>query len=703
MIDKPVWGTPPDFADGERATNAKLNQMTAYAEQVAGIGDAFGLKSVVGLVITLKGGAVSGGTWKDEQELELSPSVPNYVELDPATGTASLGAGGFTAGKLPAYYAVADSASITNLNTTTGSNRLDRRSWINNGGSAAITSVNGQSGPDVVLDGGDIDGTLDDTTAFGGTPNTGTINELLGRIGRAFKSITGQTAWVTAPAQSIASLITALSSKADDSAVVHNTGNETVAGIKTFSSSPVIPDAIASNQPASKGQLDAATNALSGEYGPPMADIISLENVDATSIPDKQIRLVESVGAIFRYDSSSSAPADDVGVLQPIAGGGRWFKVQAATQDHEALVNLHGGGTGDHQHLTTAEKANLPTSDEKAALSGFDTSKPPNSTNHYVTEKLQGGATRTIMRNVATATGAEASDGFRIRYDVDGNEDGGTQDAIIIEATDGNDNGDNGPMLRTKGSTDNTTNRFWLKSAKAFLLKLLSVGPGTNTTFPLIEANTAAADGSKPQIRWNSSTSKLQFANDGSTWADFGSGGMANPMTTKGDLIAGGAAGAPTRFPVGIDGQTIVADSTQTVGFKWATPSGGGGTTLARATVTVTTASLADLAMDNVTAALGKTAILLAIEVDRAAWVRVYNTAASRTADASRDINDDPTSATGCLIDLYLTSATRQWLCPAPNIYSGESTPSANLSCAIQNRSGATHTVAVTFTFLALE
>lgn len=33
-----------------------------------------------------------------------------------------------------------------------------------------------------------------------------------------------------------------LSAKADDTAVVHDTGNETIAGIKTFSSAPVVPD-----------------------------------------------------------------------------------------------------------------------------------------------------------------------------------------------------------------------------------------------------------------------------------------------------------------------------------------------------------------------------------------------------------------------------------------------------------------------------
>lgn len=52
-----------------------------------------------------------------------------------------------------------------------------------------------------------------------------------------------------------------LAAKATDSAVVHNTGAETVAGVKTFSSSPVIPTPTTSTQAAPKGYVDGVAAA----------------------------------------------------------------------------------------------------------------------------------------------------------------------------------------------------------------------------------------------------------------------------------------------------------------------------------------------------------------------------------------------------------------------------------------------------------
>ena len=52
---------------------------------------------------------------------------------------------------------------------------------------------------------------------------------------------------------------------------------------------------------------------------------------------------------------------------------------------------------------------------------------------------------------------------------------------------------------------------------------------------------------------------------------------MVDPTSAKGDLIVRGAAAPPQALPVGANGQVLTADSTQALGVRWATPSGGAG------------------------------------------------------------------------------------------------------------------------------
>lgn len=123
-----------------------------------------------------------------------------------------------------------------------------------------------------------------------------------------------------------------------------------------------------------------------------------------------------------------------------------------------------------------------------------------------------------------------------------------------------------------------------------------------------------------------------------------------------------------------------------------------------RRDVIVTTGSLSDLAEETGTVALGRGFTLMRIEGDRECRVRLYTTAAARTADAARAIGTDPTGEHGVIVDAVPIVANLILdLAPIVNGSNLEGSPSANIPYAIQNRSGGTSTVEVTFTRVLTE
>ncbi len=72
---------------------------------------------------------------------------------------------------------------------------------------------------------------------------------------------------------------------------------------------------------------------------------------------------------------------------------------------------------------------------------------------------------------------------------------------------------------------------------------------------------------------------RLKHTGSGVTWIlhphDTGTAIPATIVDAKGDLLGGTAADTVGRLAVGSNGQVLTADSTQTTGLRWATPSGG--------------------------------------------------------------------------------------------------------------------------------
>jgi hypothetical protein len=122
-----------------------------------------------------------------------------------------------------------------------------------------------------------------------------------------------------------------------------------------------------------------------------------------------------------------------------------------------------------------------------------------------------------------------------------------------------------------------------------------------------------------------------------------------------------------------------------------------------RTTASVTTASLADLAVETGTINFPDGARLLKLDVDIACRVRLYVTSAQRTADAARAIGTeiDITTDHGLLFEYVATAGIDTYLSPSVDIYEGDGETSTYYS--IQNRSGSTDTVTAIFDYLRTE
>lgn len=186
----------------------------------------------------------------------------------------------------------------------------------------------------------------------------------------------------------VTDLVTHLGLKANDNAVVHLTGNETVAGIKAFTSSPTGPEPTLSTQLATRNYVDTQVAIVSGTYAAGVQDLPALRAIGAAARQDKQMRLVEDKASIYRFDTAGTGADDNDFIIVPSditpPAPGRWFRLQSATQDHEGLSGLQGGALNDHKHLTTTELGNVPSTGQKQSLAG--SYGVPGTGNEYVTK-----------------------------------------------------------------------------------------------------------------------------------------------------------------------------------------------------------------------------------------------------------------------------------------------------------------------------
>ena len=151
----------------------------------------------------------------------------------------------------------------------------------------------------------------------------------------------------------------------------------------------------------------------------------------------------------------------------------------------------------------------------------------------------------------------------------------------------------------------------------------------------------------------------------------------------------------------GTNGQVLTTNGSG--GFTFEDASGGGSSLQSRIIRTNQTSSLADAAQADLDITGFKAYALLFITTDRAARVRLYVTAATRTADASRAEGVDSTSDAGLIAEVITTGAETVIISPGAFGFNLESSTTTNIPCRVTNKSGSTSTVQVSLGVLQLE
>ena len=138
---------------------------------------------------------------------------------------------------------------------------------------------------------------------------------------------------------------------------------------------------------------------------------------------------------------------------------------------------------------------------------------------------------------------------------------------------------------------------------------------------------------------------------------------------------------------------------------EWISVEGGGGTGLGtRTTASGTSGSLADNGVGPINITGGfKSYALLKVQVDRAAWVRIYISEAARIADASRTEGTDPTPGSGVIAEVITTGAQTIAITPGTIGFNDELPVTTTIPVRVTNKSGSPATVTVTLTLLQLE
>ena len=287
----------------------------------------------------------------------------------------------------------------------------------------------------------------------------------------------------------------------------------------------------------------------------------------------------------------------------------------------------------------------------------------------------------------ATASGGSGGGGSSILYDFNGSTT--TSNHVVLN------------LVPSSGATDTVE---------------LAGGGDTTVSWDAVNKKATIASTAPVQSDWNATSGLAQILNkptippaytlpaaSTSTLGGVIPDGTTITVDANGNIAAvPGGYVLPIASPTVLGGIKIGTGLSIDAGGVVTVASGGSVGLQARGSFNGTTTSLAANATADLNITAYKAYVLLKVETDADAWVRLYTDAAARTADANRSEGEDPGAGTGVIAEVRGSGVLR--VSPGVLGYNNDS-PSATdtIYTAVTNRSGSTSTITVTITAIRLE
>lgn len=105
---------------------------------------------------------------------------------------------------------------------------------------------------------------------------------------------------------------------------------------------------------------------VAAKFAAPVQTVQNLRDIAPANRSDKQVRLVEDKGALYRFDDTGAGADDGDGVIAPTSGSGRWFKMSSAVPDLSTVL-AKGNSAGNRKIVNLLN----PDNPQDAATMGW--------------------------------------------------------------------------------------------------------------------------------------------------------------------------------------------------------------------------------------------------------------------------------------------------------------------------------------------